>query len=211
MSTYVKPIGQEVEKKSLWARISLRNKIIGAAVLVILVLIIISIPGDRSQLIARAERVDAAQVAYDLAMPAVAPVLESVVAFIDGTGLDLSENRSYTGLAANVSTFTRANSNTANQFQGVITFSRNVHSLVDGANAVPELATAEFQTVVADMDTTLSVALLALMELNDSVDAYNGYHSWISARLAGAIYSLPDGYADPVPSNSRLNPNSLTQ
>ncbi len=211
MSTYVKPMGQEAEKKSLWGRISLRNKIIGAAVLAILVLIVISIPGDRSQLIARAERVDAAQVAYDLAMPAVAPVLEGVVAFIDETGLDLSENRSYTGLAANLSTFTRANSNTSNQFQGVITFSRNVHSLVDGANAVPELATAEFQTVVADMDTTLSVALLALMELNDSVDAYNGYHGWISARLAGAIYSLPDGYADPIPSSSRLNPNSLAQ
>lgn len=211
MSTNVKPMGQEAEKKSFWGRISLRNKIIGAAVLVLLLLIVISIPGDRSELIARAERVDAAQIAYDLAIPAVAPVMEGVVAFIDETGLDLSENRSYTGLAANLSTFTRANSNMANQFQGVITFSRNVHSLVDGANAVPELATDEFQAVVADMDTTLSVALLTLMELNDSVDAYNGYHGWISARLAGAIYSLPDGYADPVPSSSRLNPGSLSQ
>lgn len=211
MSTQVKSMGQEVEKKSLWNRISLRNKIIGAALVVLLVLIVVSIPGDRSQLQARAERVDAAQVAYDLALPAVAPMMESVVAFINEAGLDLSANRSFSGLAANMTTFTRANSSPSNQFQGVVMFSRNIHSLVDGTNAVPELATDEFRALVANMDTTVSVAFLALMELNDAVDAYNGYHGWISARLAGAIYGLPDGYTDPVPSSSRLNPNSLAQ
>jgi hypothetical protein len=61
------------------------------------------------------------------------------------------------------------------------------------------------------MDTTLSVAFLALMELNEAVDEYNGYQSWISAKLASAIFGLPQGYTDPVASTSRLNSESLNR
>jgi hypothetical protein len=214
MNTSVKPIGQDAEKKSLTSRLnslSLRSKLIGVAVIVFLVLLVISIPGDQSQLLALQERVDAAQVAYDLVVPAVAPIMESVKTAIDDTGADLSGNRLYTGLSSAMSTFNRANATVASRFQAVVTFSGNVHSLLAGANAVPELDTDEFRTLVADMDTTLSVAWLALMELNDSVDEYNGYHNWISATVAGALSGLPTGYPDPVPSNSRLSRESLAQ
>ena len=214
MTANAKPTGQEAEKsflKGFLNRLSLRNKIIGVALLVFLVLLVISIPSDQSQLLARQERVDTAQVAYDLAIPAVEPALSSIIAFIDGVGLDLSANRSYTGLASTLTTFNRANATVANRFQGVVTFSGNVHSLLDGDNAVPELDTEEFRTLVADMDTTLSVAFLAVMELNDAIDEYNGYHNWISARVASALFGLPQGYTDPVPANSRLNRESLTQ
>ena len=211
MTANAKPTGQETEKKGFLNRLSLRNKIIGVAVLVFLVLLVISIPSDQSQLLARQERVEAAQVAYDLALPAVDPVMERVVAFIDNTGVDLSGNRTYTGLSNAMTTFNRTTSTAASRFQGAVTFSTNVHSLLDGANAVPELDTSEFRTVVSDTDTTLGVALLALMELNDAIDEYNGYHNWISAGVAGALFGLPQGYTDPVPANSRLNPTSLDQ
>lgn len=61
------------------------------------------------------------------------------------------------------------------------------------------------------MDTTLTVAWSAMMELNVSIDEYNGYNNWISAKVAGAISGLPPGYTDPVPANSRLNRATLTQ
>jgi hypothetical protein len=214
MTENTQSTGQEVEKKGILnflKRLSLRNKVIGVALLVFLVLLVISIPGDRNELLARQERVDAAQVSYDLALPAVAPIMESVIAFIDDTGVDLSGNQSYTRLSTALTAFNRANATAVSRFQAVVTFSTNVHSLLDGNNAAPELDTDEFQTLVADMDTTLSVAFLALMELNDAIDEYNGYHNWISASLAGAIFGLPQGYPDPVPANSRLNPESLAQ
>jgi len=215
MTANVKSTGQEAEKKGslkdFLNRLSLRNKIIGAAVLVFLVLLVISIPGDQSQLLARQERVEAAQVAYDLAFPAVGPTIDSVKAFLDETETDLSENRLYTGLTNAMSTFNRANATVASRFQGIVTFSRNIHDLLEGSNAVPALNTDEFQLLVADMDTTMGVALLALMELNVATDEYNGYHSWISANIAGALSGLPQGYPDPVPTNSRLNRESLTQ
>ena len=214
MIASAKPIGQGAEKKGLLSRLnhlSLRNKIIGIAVIVFLVLLVVSIPGDQSQLLARQERVDAAQVAYDLVLPAVAPSMESVKAAIDDAGADLSGNRQYTGLSSALTTYNRANAAVASRFQGVVTFSENVHSLLDGENAIPGLDTVEFRTLVADMDTTFSVAWLALMELNTSVDEYNGYHNWISATVAGALSGLPNGYPDPVPSSSRLNRESLAQ
>lgn len=214
MAANVRPTGQETEKKGFLNRVthlSRRNKIIGGAVLVFLVLLIISIPGDQNQLLARQARVDAAQIAYDLALPAVDPIMTAVRTSIDDTSVDLSGNRLYTGLTSAMTTYNRANASIASRFQGVVTFSTNVHSLLDGDNAIPELDTVEFRTSVADMDTTLSVALLALMELNDAVDEYNGYHTWISASIAGALSGLPQGYADPVPSNSRLSRTSLNQ
>ena len=83
MTANAKPAGQEAEKKGFLKgflnRLSLRNKIIGVAVLVFLVLLVISIPSDQSQLLARQERVDAAQIAYDLALPAVDPMMASVI------------------------------------------------------------------------------------------------------------------------------------
>ncbi len=212
MTSNAKPTGQEAEKKSFLDRLnrlSLRNKIIGIVVLIFLVLLVVSIPGDQSQLLSRQERVDAAQIAYDLASPAVAPIMENVIAFIDDTGIDLSDNRLHTGLSSTLTTFNRDTSSVASRFQAVITYHANVHSLVD---AVPELDTEEFRPVVVEMDTTLSVAFIALMELNASIDEYNGYHNWISASLAGALFGLPQGYDDPVPSNSRLTRNtSLTE
>lgn len=214
MSAYTKATDQETEKKGLLNRLnhlSLRNKIIGIVLVIVLLLIIVSIPSDRNQLIVRQERVDAAQIAYDLAIPAVGQTMVGVSAFIDETGLDLSDNRAYTGLASAVTVFNRVNSTLASRFQGVVTFSTNIHSLLDGNNAVPELDTTEFRTVVTDMDTSLSVGLLALMELNDATDEYNGYHTWISATLAGALFGLPQSYADPVPSSSRLSRTSLNQ
>lgn len=215
MTTSVKSTGQEAGKKGslkdFLNRLSLRNKIIGVAVLVFLVLLVISIPGDQNQLLARQERVETAQVAHDLAFPAVGPVMESVKASLDEAETDLSENRLYTGLTNAMSTFSRTNATVASRFQGIITFSRNVHDLLEGSNAVPALDTDEFRVLVADMDTTMGVALLALMELNVATDEYNGYHSWISASVAGALSGLPQGYPDPVPANSRLNRESLTQ
>jgi hypothetical protein len=210
MVANAKPTGQDAEKKGFLQRLSRRNKIIGAVLLVLLVLLIISIPNDQNQLTARQADVEAAQVAYDLAYPAVNPMMESVVAMINETGIDLSGNRSYTGLSTALTTFNRANATLVNRFQGVVTFSTNVHSLLDGSNAVPELDTEEIRALVADMDTTLSVAFLALMELNDAVDEYNGYHSWLSASAASALFGLPQGYPDPVPSSSRLNRESLS-
>ncbi len=197
--------GQEAEKKdflSRLSRLSLRNKVIGVAVLVFLALLVISIPGDHNELLARQERVEAAQTAFDLALPAVGPIMESVKAFLDDTETDLSSDRLYTGLSNTLTTFNRENVAVANQFQAVVTFHSNVHSLLD---TVPELDTDEFRTIVAEMDTTLSVAFLALMELNVSIDEYNAYHNWISASLAGVLFGLPEGYADPVPARSRLD------
>jgi hypothetical protein len=214
MTQNTQSTGQEVEKKGILnflKRLSLRNKVIGVALLVFLVLLVISIPGDRNELLARQERVDAAQISYDLAIPAVNPIMEDVIAFIDDTEVDLSGNQSYTRLSSALTTFNRANATQTSRFQAVITFSTNVHSLLDGNNAVPELDTDEFQTLVASMDTTLSVAFLALMEMNDAIDEYNGYYNWISAKVAGALFGLPQGYPDPVPANSRLNPESLAQ
>ncbi len=211
MTAYAKPTGQEAEKKGFLNRLSLRNKIIGVAVLAFLVLLVISIPGDRNELLARQVKVDAAQVAYELALPAVTPIMESVIASIDDTGVDLSANRSYTGLSSTLTTFNRANSTVVSRFQAVLTFSGNVHSLLDGDKAVPELDTVEFRTLVAEMDTTLSVAWSAMMDMNVAIDEYNGYHNWISASVAGALFGLPQGYPDPVPANSRLNRESLTQ
>ena len=197
--------GHEAEKKGFLNRLnrlSLRNKIIGVAVLVFLALLVISIPGDRNELLARQERVEAAQIAFDLALPAVGPIMESVQAFLDDTETDLSENRSYTGLSSILATFTRENVAVASQFQAVVRFHGNVHSLLDD---VPELDTDEFRAIVVEMDTTLSVAFLALMEMNVAIDEYNGYHSWISASLAGALFGLPQGYTDPVLARSRLD------
>jgi hypothetical protein len=210
MTANAKPTGQETEKKGLLNRLnrlSLRNKIIGVAVLVFLVLLVISIPSDQSQLLARQERVEAAQVAYDLAFPAVGPTIDSVKAFLDEAETDLSENRLYTGLTNAMSTFNRTNATAASRFQGIVTFSRNIHDLLEGSDAVLR----GLRLLVADMDMTMGVALLALMELNVATDEYNGYHNWISASVAGALFGLPQGYPDPVPANSRLNPESLTQ
>ena len=69
MTTSSKSTGQEAEKKGFLNRMnsmSRRNKIIGVAVLVFLVLLVISIPNDQSQLLTRQERVEAAQIAFDL-------------------------------------------------------------------------------------------------------------------------------------------------
>jgi hypothetical protein len=211
MNASTKPIRQEAEKTNFLNRLSLRNKLIGAALLVFVVLLVISIPGDRDQLLARQERIEVAQVAYDLALPAVEPVMQGVITFIDETGVDVTGNRLYSGLSSALTTLNRANATVASRFQGVVTFSRNAHDLLEGSNAVPELDTDEFRLLIADMDTTMGVGLLALMELNDTIDEYNGYQNWISAKIASAIFSLPQGYTDPVPSNSRLNRESLTQ
>jgi hypothetical protein len=56
MTENTQSTGQEVEKKGILnflKRLSLRNKVIGVALLVFLVLLVISIPGDRNELLAR--------------------------------------------------------------------------------------------------------------------------------------------------------------
>ena len=76
MTANAKTIGQEAEKQSFLnrlTRLSLRNKVIGIAILVFLVLLIVSIPGDRNELLARQERVEASQVARELSLSAVGP------------------------------------------------------------------------------------------------------------------------------------------
>ena len=214
MTANAKTTGQEAEKKGFLNRLnrlSRRNKIIGVAVLIFLVLLIVSIPGDRNELLARQDRVEAAQVAYGLALPAVAPMMERVIAFVDDSGADLSDNRLYAGLSSTLTTFNRANASAASRFQAVVTFSGNVHTLLDGINAVAELDTVEFRALVVEMDTTLSVAFIALMEMNVAIDDYNGYHSWLSAKGASRLFGLPEGYDDPVPPRSRLNSESLNQ
>ncbi|MBN1920967.1 MAG: hypothetical protein JW892_06965 [Anaerolineae bacterium] len=205
MTANAKTVGQGAEKKGVLNRLnrlSFRNKVIGVVVLVFLALLVLSIPGDRNELLTRQERVEAAQIAYDLAFPAVSPIMESVKTFLDGTGVDLSDNRLYTGLEGKLTTFNRASVTTASQFQAVVMFHRNVHALLE---AVPELDTNEFRAIVTEMDTTLSVAFVALLELNTSIDEYNGYHSWISAQVAGALFGLPQNYTDPVPARNRLD------
>jgi hypothetical protein len=212
MTTNAKTTHQEAEKKGFLDylnRLSLRNKVIGAAVLVFLVLLIVSIPGNRNELLARQQRVETAQTARELSLSAVGPVMESVKAFLDGTGIDLTDNRSYTRLERNLTTFNNAGSTVSSQFQAVISFSTSIHSLLDGSNAVAELDTVEFRKLVTDMDVTFSVDLLALIEMNVSIDEYNGYHSWISASVAGALFNLPQGYDDPLSSRSRLSSTSL--
>lgn len=211
MATHVKSTGQEAEKKGFLNHLSRRTKIVGIAVLVFLVLLIVSIPGDQNALTVRQQRVEAAQTAFDLALPAVEPAMVSVAAYIGNTEEDLSENRLYTGLTGAQTTFNRDNATVASRFGSVVTFHTNVHSLLEGDNAVAELSTDEFQTLVAQMDTTLSVAWVSLMELNNATDEYNGYQSWISAKVASAVFGLPQGYPDPIPSNSRLTRSDLSQ
>jgi hypothetical protein len=197
--------------KGFLKRLSLRNKVIVAVVIVFLLFIIYSIPGDRAELRFRQEGVETAQTAYDLATPAVAPVMERVIAYLNDTGVDMSDNRSFTRLSSVMTTFNRTNASPATQFQAVVTFSQNVHLLLDGPDAVAELDTAEFRTLVAEMDTTLSVAFVALMEMNSKIDAYNSYHRRISAKVTSALFDLPTGYTDPVPSTSRLDSESLEE
>ena len=211
MTANAKTTGQEAEKKGFLNRLSFRKKVIGGAALVFLVLLIYSIPGDRNELLTRQERVETAQIAYDLAFPAVAPIMDVVIASLEDTEIDLTDNQSFTRLSNAVEVFNRTNSTIASRFQAVVTFSGNVHSLLDGTNAVAELDTVEFRTLVAEMDTTLGVAFIALMELNVSIDDYNRYHKWISAKVASTLFDLPEGYDDPVPPRSRLNSESLDQ
>ena len=208
MATQVHHTGQKAERKSLLDRIkgmSFRNKVIGAAVLVFLVLLMVSIPGDTNVLFVHAERVATAQVAYDLAIEPVGPMMESVKLFIDEFGIaDLANNAQYKGLNTSLTNYKRERVTTVSRFQAVLTFSVNVHSMLEGDKAIPELNTIEFQTLVASMDTPLGVARLALIELNAAIDEYNGYQSWISAKVAGILTGLPQGYPDPVPANSQL-------
>jgi hypothetical protein len=202
---------RETGIKGFLKRLSLRSKVIVAVVIVILLFVIYSVPGDRTKLLALEEGVETAQIAYDLATPAVAPVMEKVIAYLNDTGVDMSDNRSFTQLSSGVTTFNRANASPATRFQAVVTFSRNVNSLLDGPNAVAELDTIEFRALVAEMDTTLSVAFVALMELNSNIDEYNGYYKRITAKLTAVLFDLPRGYTDPVPSVSRLTSESLDQ
>ena len=213
MAANAKTIGQEAEKQSFLnrlTRLSLRNKVIGIAIVVFLVLLIVSIPGDRNELLARQDRVEAAQVAHELALPAVNPIMELVKVSLDNTINDQSDSR-YTSLPRALTTFGNASSTLDSRFRAVVTFSDNVHRLLEGTNAVAELDTVEFRTVVAEMDATLGVALLALLEMNTAIDDYNGYQSWISAKLAVALFNLPQGYADPLPVRTRLKGTSLDQ
>jgi hypothetical protein len=214
MAANAKTIGQEAEKQSFLnrlTRLSLRNKVIGIAILVFLVLLIVSIPGDRNELLARQDRVEAAQVAHELALPAVGPIMDLVKVSLDSAGTAASEDNRYTALSRALTTFGNANSTLDSRFRAVVAFSDNVHRLLEGTNAVAELDTVEFRTAVAEMDTTLGVALLALLEMNKSIDDYNGYQDWISAKLAVALFSLPQGYADPLPIRTRLKSTSLEQ
>lgn len=214
MSTNTKTTDPKTEKKGFvdyLNRMSLRNKVIGIAVLVFLVLLIVSIPGDRNELLVRQQRVEAAQIARELSVSAVSPMMENVKDFLDSTGIDLTDNRSYTGLERYSTTFDNDNRTVSNQFQAVLSFSKGIHSLLEGSTAVAELDTVEFRELVTDMDVTFSVDLLALIEMNVAIDEYNGYHSWISASLAGALFNLPQGYDDPLPSSSRLRSTSLDQ
>lgn len=204
MTTQARSNSQETEKKGFPTRFSLRTRIIVLAVLVFLVLVVTSIPGDQATLILRQRNVDVAQTAYNTAFSVVGPTMESVKAYIDGTGVDLSENRLYTGLTTALTTFNRNNSKIASKFQGVLTFYNNIHALLDGDNPVPELDTQDFRALVADMDTKFGVGLTSLNTLNSAIDEYNAYHTWISASIAGALYGLPGGYPDPLPADSPL-------
>lgn len=203
MST-IPVVSQRGAHRSFIGRLSRRNKIMGIALLVVLVLIVVSVPGDRNELIARQERVVAAQTALDLALPAVEPALRSVIDFVDETGIVPDDNRQYTALTGGLSTYLRSSATLASRSPGVVRFSQNAHSLLVGPNAIAELDTDEFKALVANMDTTVAVAWLALWELNDAVDAYNGYQSWISAKVAGITSGLPGGYTDPIPSKTSL-------
>jgi len=187
---------------------SLSTKIMAVLVLVFLVLLIISIPGDRNELLTRQERVESAQTAYDAALPTIPTVMENIVTFLDSSDVDISSNQSYTRLSSAVTAFNRANSATSSRFQAVIRFRDNAHALLDGTNAVEELDTEEFRTLLSDMDITLNNAWLALMELNTSIDEYNGYNNWVSAKITSMLFGLPQNYADPIPANSSLNNNT---
>lgn len=195
---------------SALSNLSLRNKAIGSAVIVFIALLVFLVPGDREELTSRQERVVSAQSAFDLANENIAPVLESVIAFIDEVDVDLSGNRTYTGLASSVSTFNRANASITTKYLAVIKFRDNIHKLLDGSSTVDpveELNSDEYRTVVAQMDGTLNIAWLALMEMNVSIDEYNEYGRWVSAWVTSTVFGLP-GYEDPIPTSSRLNRNT---
>lgn len=211
MTTHQQTIEQESAITKVLQRLnklSLSTKVIAVIGVIFLVLLVISIPGDRNELNTRQERVEAAQTAYDAALPTIPTVMENIVTFLDSSDVDLSGNQSYTRLSSAVTAFNRANSATSSRFQGVIRFSDNAHALLDGTNAVEELDTEEFRTLLSDMDITLNNAWLALMELNTSIDEYNGYNNWMSAKITSMLFGLPQNYPDPIPANSSLNNNT---
>jgi hypothetical protein len=211
MVTNEQTSGQKPAIKKVLQRfnqLSLSTKVIAIVVLAFLVLQVVSIPGDRNELLARQARVEAAQTAFDEALPTITTVMENIVTFLDESEVDLSGNQSYTRITGAVTTFTRATSATSSRFQGVVRFSENAHALLDGTNAVEELDTDEYRLLLSDMDTTLSNAWLTLMELNTSIDEYNGYNNWISAKITSMLFGLPQNYPDPIPDNSSLNNNT---
>lgn len=192
-------------------RMSLRNKVIAVVVIIFIVLLLVSIPSDRGVILDRQERVESAQIVYDLALPTISPVMLAVKDYLDNaaTDIDLSGNRDYTQLERAWDTVNRDTSTPSARFRSVVTFSENVHDLLEGSDAVEELDTEELRDLVLEMDTTLSVAWLALMELNTSVDEYNGYQNWLSAKLTSALFGLPTSYPDPISSRDRLMRESL--
>ena len=214
MVANVKATGQEAERKSFLDRLnslSLRNKVIGIAVLVLVALLVISIPGDHNELLVRQERVEVAQIAYELSLPAVNPIMELVKGSLDSSGAVPSDDSRYTSLPRALTTFGNANASLDSRIRAFVLFSNNIHQLLDGTNNVAELDTVEFRTLVAEMDATLGVALLAVLEMNTAIDDYNGYSNWISAKIAVALFNLPQSYADPLPARSRLTSTSLDQ
>ncbi len=211
MTTHEQTINQDSAMSKVLHRLnrfSLSTKIIAVLVLAFLVLLVISIPGDRNELRTRQERVESAQTAYDAALPTIPTVMENIVTFLDSSDTDISSNQSYTRISSAVTAFNRTNSATSSRFQAVIRFRDNAHALVDGTNAVEELDTEEFRTLLSDMDITLNNAWLAFMELNTSIDEYNGYNNWISAKITSMLFDLPQNYVDPIPANSSLNNNT---
>lgn len=205
MTANAKPTGQEAEKKGFLQSLSLRTKIIAIVLLVFLVLLVVSIPGDQAELGARQDRVKIAQDAFDLAIPAVSPAIESVNDYLVDAAVELPNS-----ISSALTRFNRAGPIAATSFQGAVSFYTAVHSLLDSDTVVPELDTDEFRALVSDMDTKLGLALIALMNLNTAIDDYNGYNNWISAKLAGVLGALPRSFTDPVPANSRLTLDSLS-
>lgn len=199
---------EQVSLVDRFKRLSRTWQIVILLVLAFIVWVVISIPGDRSELLDRQDTVETTRTAFNGTLPNVEPALEAVSIYLENTDVDLSDNRLYTRLGSAQTSFTRTNSAISRRVSGAVTFSENVHSLLDGNNAVEELDTEEFRALVDEMDVALNTMWLALLESNEAVDQYSDY----SGNFRGAwtiriIFGFPS-HDDPIPDGDRLNDNT---
>jgi len=212
--SYVKIVQEKIidnEQVSLadrFKRLSRFWQIVILLVLAFIIWVVISIPGDRSELLDRQDTTETTRLAFNGTLPDVGTALEAVSVHLENADIDLSGNQLYTRLGTALTSFNRTNTAISRRVSGAVTFSENVHSLLDGNNAVEELDTEEFRELVAEMDVVLNTMWLALQDYNTAVDQYSDYSGNFSAAWTiRIIFGFPS-YDDPIPDGDRLNGNT---